>query len=206
MKTSLFFRKKLSPGKVRLFAKKEQNAIRLRMKKLEESLIFLDFLISSQFVKDETDGDMSFLLWESPDFLVQMRKKKVGVELTRAVRLHPEPRGGHIETDAAADPLRQWHDAIVLRIAKKMRKYAKGTIRLFNRNVLVVLDEVPLAIDDALVPELIESVASTLTDCMKDGPNVMVCVKARRRHWWRLARDKGGVWRGVPFSKERTGG
>ena len=200
MKTSLFFRKKLPTGKVRVFAKKEQNAIRLRLKKLEESLIFLDFLISSQFVKEETDGDMSFLPWESPDFLVQMRKKKVGVELTRAVKLHPEPRAGQAEADAVADPLRHWHDAIVLRIAKKMRKYGKGTIRLFNRNVLVVLDEVPLAVDDALAPALIESVASTLTDRMKDGPNVVICVKVRRRHWWRLVRDKGGVWRGAPFS------
>ena len=206
MKASLFFRKKISPGKVRLLAKKEQNAVRLRMKKLEESLIFLDFLISSQFVKEETVGDMSFLPWESPDFLVQMRKKKVGVELTRAVKLQPEPRAGHAEGDPVADPMRQWHDAIFQRIAKKMRKYGKGTIRLFNRNVLVVLDEVPLAMDDALIPALIESVASTLTDCMKDGPDVTICVKVRRRHWWRLARDKAGVWYGVPFSRDKKSG
>ena len=81
-----FFRKKLAAKKIRAAAKKEQNRIRRLIKKLDEGLILLDFLISSRFADDPRYGDASFVPWESPDFLMQARKKKIGVELTRAVR------------------------------------------------------------------------------------------------------------------------
>lgn len=203
MKTSLFFRRNISHKKIRVAAKKEQNAIRLRMKKQEESLIFLDFLISSQFVRDEAEGDMSFLPWESPDFLVQMRRKKVGVELTRAVRLHSEARPGPAGPGAIPDPLQQWYEAMMQRIAKKMRKYAKGTIRRFNRNVLIVVDELPLTVDDSKIPALAESVAGALSERKEALPDVAICIKVRRRQWWRIARDQSGVWCSTPFSKEK---
>ncbi|MDL2263138.1 hypothetical protein LJC31_00640 [Synergistaceae bacterium OttesenSCG-928-I11] len=194
-----FFRKKLAAKKIRAAAKKEQNRIRRLIKKLEEGLILLDFLISSRFADEPRFADVSFLPWESPDFLLQARKKKIGVELTRAVKKKDAP------PCPGEEALDGWLSRIAHRIEAKRKKYDRGTIRLFNANVLLVIDELDVPIEPSADAAFLDGLVAVLgADAQRRYPNrFSICLKLARRRWYRLTEHQG-AWNCEPFTREKT--
>lgn len=195
MRGDRFFTGRLSAETVRKAAKNTQKKARLQIKRLDEILIFLDFIISSGFAETFPGEPLGFAKSESPDFIVRAGKKKIGVELTRA----KTRRGGGAEE--GEEPADFWRRKICERLDAKLKKYRKGTIRPFKQNYLVVLDETGVRARDNSLSFLIGKLLGDLNAAKYPcPPSFCLCLKTHGK-WFKFVHcKKAGDWITEGFS------